>query len=151
MPDVCKRARELVGENLLLLANAPEVMVNKPLDHLVPLPERVQWYAFQQEDLRRIAREIGETFLKWGSPFFDDHRNAEDLVRGFEAEDGRPKLQENWSIFIAAAYLVVGQKERAWEVVDSAFRTPGARAKYSVVFNHLQKLLNSSPRNSETD
>ena len=142
MPEVCKKASELVEGNPVLLANAPEIMVNRPLEHLVPKAERIQWYAFHEADFHTIVSDVVGAFLKWGAPFFDQYRTAADVVTGFESGDERPKLHENWSIFVAAAMLVEGNGKRAADLIESAFNSPGARKKYAVVFSNLDRMLN---------
>ena len=141
MVEVCQKAAELVDGNRVLLANAPEIMVNRPLEHLVPKSQRVQWYVFQEEEFPALVSDIVEVFLKYGAPFFDAYLTATDVITGFEAGDARPRLQENWSIFVAAAMLVEGQDQRAVDLIKSAFSSLGARKKYAVVFSNLERML----------
>jgi hypothetical protein len=149
IPSVCQKAAELVAGNPVLLANAPQIMVNRPLEHLVPKAERVQWYAFQKDDFTSIARGVADAFLKWGVPFFDHYRTAGEVVKGFDEGDDRPKLQENWAIFVAAALLVEGHDQRAVELIGSTFRSPGSRKKYALVFTNLERIAHRSASDSE--
>lgn len=141
MPDVCEKAKDLVDGNLLLLADAPDIMVNRPLEHFVSKAQRVQWYAFHENDFAVIMQEITEVFIKFGLPFFDSYRNATDVVRGYEDGDDRPKLQENWAIFVSAAYLVLGKTDLAFNVLSSSFHSPGARRRYAIVFKNMEHIL----------
>lgn len=148
IPSVCQKAAELVSGNPALLANAPQIMVNRPLEHLIPKAERDQWYAFQEDDFLGIARDVVGVFLKWGTPFFDHYHTAEDVVKGFEAGDERPKLQENWTIFVAAAMLVQGNGRRAADLLGSTFSSPGLRRKYAMIFSNLERMLHDPPSDS---
>jgi hypothetical protein len=144
--SVSEIAEKLVAENPVLLAHAPDVLVNRPLEHLVPKTERIQWYAYRDDDFHDIATSIATQCLKWGLPFFDDYRTALDVVRGHESGDDRPRAQENWSVFVIAAYVALGRRESALETANRAFGPPGLRRKYAAVFAALDRLPPMAPR-----
>jgi hypothetical protein len=145
---VCEVAEKLVSESPVLLANAPDVMVNRPLEHLVPKAQRIQWYAYRADDFDHIAGSVAAQCLKWGLPFLDDYRTALDVVRGHESGDERPRLQENWYVFVIAAYLCLGRREAALETANRAFALPGPRRKFAPVFASLDQLVHEAGSDS---
>lgn len=139
--EVSNIASKLVKGNSILLANAPEVLVNRPFEHLVPKNERLQWYAYNLLDFAEIAEKITSQFEKWGAPFFDDYWTPCDIVKGFEADDDRPRLQHNWTIFVISSYLVLHRIDDAIALAETSFSTPGLRKKFAVVFENLPKTI----------
>jgi hypothetical protein len=146
MKDVSAVASKLIEGKPALLANAPEIVVNRPLEHFVPKSERVQWYVKNVDDFIVIVDSIASQFEKWAMPFFEDYLSAQDIIRGYEANDDRPRLQESWGIFVIAAYVLSGRFEDAFSVAETMYATPGARKKFAPIFVNLPRVCSSIPQ-----
>lgn len=146
---VCEMAEKLVSESPVLLPNALDVMVSRPLDHLVPKAQKIQWYAYRADDFDHIAGSVAAQCLEWGLPFFDDYRTALDVVRGHESGDKRPRLHETWSVFVIAAYLCLGRHEAALETANRAFALPGTRRRFAPVLAKLDQIVHGAGSDSQ--
>lgn len=146
MKDVGSVASARVDGNPVLVANAPELLLNRPFEHFAPKPERIQWYARNLQDFDGIVESVITQFGQWGAPFFDDYWSALDIIRGYEADDERPRLQQSWWVFVIAAYVSVGRITEAFAVAEKAFSALGTRRKYDVVFVNLQRISDEAGR-----
>lgn len=140
MPEVTAIASNLIDGKPLLLGGAPEILVNRPLEHLVPLDERQQWFLTDVESFGDLCSSIVRQFVKFGIPFFEEYGRPRDIVIGHEKGDLRPRAHESWSIFVIAAYLYEGRISDAATVGEQAFSTPGARSKYAQVLRRLEDI-----------
>jgi hypothetical protein len=68
MPDVSERALELVDGNRMLLGNAPEVIINQPIEFAAPKDERVRWFATGGREFEDRVRAIVAFLRKWTIP-----------------------------------------------------------------------------------
>lgn len=138
MMPVTEAALQLVAGNKMLLANAPEVITNQPIDFLAPKSEHVRWFASGLEKMKIQVSEICRFVRKWGVPFMDELATPDDLVRLYKNADKRVMKQRHWYIFIAAAYLLRGDESGALRVLEDNLGAPGLRKRYSQAFKILE-------------
>ena len=136
-------ALRLVSDQSILLANEPEIVLNRPFEHLVPPVSRVQWFVGEAKSPCEIVREIADQFAMWGLPFMDSYRTIDDLIQGYERGDERIRFQRTWPIFAASAYVLKGSAREAERIVRNQYSTPKEQRKYNVVLKNLRDLLES--------
>jgi hypothetical protein len=133
MPSIGETALQLVGDPLLL-ANAPDVIVAHQIQNLIPKSTGRHWYISGPDSARVALEEVSGCFTRWIEPFLQDYSSPGGLIRQYEAGDKRPLQQRHFFIFIAAAYVERGQRDRAAQVLDSHLGKPGLRKKYATAF-----------------
>ena len=137
MKPVTGAALRLVAGNKMLLANAPEIIVNQPIEFTAPKSEHVRWFASGLDQMKAKVAEIGVFVKKWVIPFLDELTTPDDLIGVYERTDERIMKQRHWYIFVAAAHLEKGCKSEALAVLEGNLGAPGLRKRYSTAFETL--------------
>lgn len=137
MPQVCEAALALVKGDKLLLANAPDIIVSQPIEFTAPKDKRQQWFATGNEQFGAACESIKTFLFDWVLPFLSQVSTPADLVRIYETNDDRMMKLQHWHIRIAAAYQVLGQTDKAREVVQRHFGSLGLRRRYAPLFTSL--------------
>lgn len=138
MPALTEMALELVDGQRVLLANAPEILLNRPFEHFVPLDQREQWYIHDVGDFDVATGRVTQQFVQWGLPFFDDYTSPDGVIHGYECSDLRPQMQQSWFLFVVAAYILKNEYHKALDVAEREYGAKkGVRRKYSVLFDWL--------------
>ncbi|MCA1495041.1 hypothetical protein I6F11_30005 [Ensifer sp. NBAIM29] len=81
MRPVTKAALELVAGDKSLLADAPEIMVNQPIESIAPKEQHVRWFASGIDQMKSRIREIVTFIERWVTPFLDQLRGPHDLIK----------------------------------------------------------------------
>ncbi len=134
MPDVSERALELVDGNRVLLADAPEVIVNQPIELAAPKGEHARWFAAGDREFGDRVREIVAFLRKWTIPLLDELTTPESLVDAYERREERLLRLRHWHLFVAAALELMGRSGRARRVLEDQLGAPGLRRRYAAAF-----------------
>jgi hypothetical protein len=137
MNAVSEAALKLVGGNKILLANAPEVIINQPIEFTAPKAKHVRWFASGLAQMKERVSEIAIFVEKWVIPFFDDLKTPDDLVSVYKNVDERMIKQRHWYLFVAAAVLVNGNRNEALSVLEDNLGAPALRKRYALAFEAL--------------
>jgi hypothetical protein len=78
---------------------------------------------------------------KWILPFLDDHIDAASLVKSYEMSDERVLKGRQLYVYVAAAYVFLGNPQKAMRVLETEFGRPGARRQYSAAFTYVARRL----------
>jgi hypothetical protein len=135
MKEVKREAMSLVkGDDQLsrFFSGAPDLILNQPVSFAAPKEAREQWYFYEEGSAMSIWNRISEFLSRWVLPLFSQLESPSGLVERYEADDCRIIKQQHFYIYIAAAYRVIGQPERARDVVHKHFSKPGIRKQYEV-------------------
>ena len=138
MKLVCDAALKLVAGNKMLLANAPDMILNQPIEFTAPKDSHVRWFATGISEIRQRVIEIIAFIEKWVLPFFDVLRTPEDLIKISATNDERIMKQRHWYLFIAGAELVGGNPKEALAVLESNLGAAGLRKRYAAAFEALE-------------
>ena len=137
MPQVSEAALALVKGDKWLLANAPEIIIGEPIDFTAPKDKHQRWFATGDEQFAAACISIQAFLSNWVLPFLSEISTPVDLVRLHEANDQRIMKSHQWHIFIAAAYQITGQLDKARDVVRQHLGRPGLRKLYAPLFTSL--------------
>jgi hypothetical protein len=137
MPSVSERALALVNGNKLLLANAPEVIVNQPIEFTAPKDCYVRWFATGQDEFQDRIREIVDFVQTWTIPLLDELASPESLIHTYLQADDRLFKQQHWYLYVAAAFDLLEMPEQACEVLETKLGAPGLRRYYAAAFENL--------------
>jgi hypothetical protein len=137
MPEVNEKALALVNGNKMLLADAPEIIVNQPIEFSAPREKHQRWFATGNEQFVAACDSIQAFLDRWVLPFLAEVSTPADLIKLYETNDARMMKQKHWHIFIAAAYQVLDQLDKARKVVRQEFGSPGLRKRYAPLFVSL--------------
>ncbi len=139
MKPVTESALRLVRGNTMLLANAPDIIVNQPIEFTAPKAEYVRWFASGFKQIEQRVAEIGEFAQRWVSPLLDQLTTPDELIGVYETADDRLSKQRHWYLYIAAAHLVNGDTDKALTVLERNLGSPGLRKHFSVAFDSLKQ------------
>ena len=147
-PDMCLQmdavsqvALELVRGNELLLGECPEIITKQPIDFVAPKEMFVRWFATGTAEMAECIQQISDFAKCWVIPLLDRLTSPEDLIRIYTENDSRVTKPHHWYIYIAAAYLVIGQPHKAMEVLEVKLGSTGLRKDYAVVFDSVRKAI----------
>lgn len=137
MKPVTNAALQLVAGNKALLADAPDIIVNQPIEFTASKDKYVPWTASGLEQMKERVGEICGFVNTWVVPFLDVLTIPSELIGVYESADDRMMKQHHWYLFIAAAHLVNGNASSALTVLEDNLGAPGLRRRYSVAFETL--------------
>lgn len=137
MRRVTDAALVLVKGDENLLANAPGVIINQPIEFTAPKEEHERWFASGQEQFVETCGAISSFVRRWVLPFLSEVSTPADLVRLSEMSDERVMMQRHWYIFVAAAYQLDGRIDQARDLVHRKLGSPGIRKRYAPLFASL--------------
>ncbi len=134
LPKVSERALALVNGDSALLAGAPEIIVNQPIEFTAPKDEYQRWFATGEEQFFTVCTSIRLFIERWVLPFFSQVSKPADLVKIYETKNERMMKQKHWYIFVAGAYDILNERAKAAEVIQTHFGSAGLRRRYSSLF-----------------
>ena len=137
MPQVSEKALALVNNDDKLLAGTPDVILNQPIEFAAPKDKHQRWFATGTEQFIVACDSIRSFLTSWVLPFLSEVSTPSGLVKLYESNDTRVMKQKHWHIFIIAAYQVLGQLDKARQVVREQFGSPGLRKRYASLFSSL--------------
>ncbi len=74
---------------------------------------------------------------QWLSKLLEEFESPEDLIAIYEKSDDRVLMQRHSYIYVAAAYMLKGMKDKAREVMVENLGSPGLRKIYAPVYENL--------------
>jgi hypothetical protein len=137
IPEVNEKALALVNGDKMLLADAPEIILNQPIEFTAPKEQHQRWFATGNEQFVASCNSIQAFLARWVLPFLSELSTPADLVKLYETNDVRIMKQKQWHIFVAAAYQDLEQLDKAREVVRRHFGGTGLRKRYAPLFVSL--------------
>jgi hypothetical protein len=137
MPVVTSATLGLVHGDAGLLAGAPDLILNQPIELCAPNERHQRWFASGQEQFSEACELILAFLGRWVLPFVSTITTPEELVSLYESSDRRPLRQRHWYAFIAGAYHVLGRRDMAQAVVREHFRAAGVRKRYASLLESL--------------
>lgn len=87
---------------------------------------------------------IREFIRSWTLPFLNEYSSVEAITRGYERKDERLERDRRFVVFVAAAYILLGQPLKAMQVLEETFRRPGAKRLYGKAFEFVAASLQNS-------
>lgn len=137
IPSVSDEALKLVAGNKILLANAPDIVLKQPIEVCAPKECHERWFVRCQEDYVKVGAIIRSFIERWLVGFLEDMQSVRDLLKAYESSDSRLLKQQHWYVFVAAAYLLKADREKAKLVMENHLGNPGLRKRYSAVYENL--------------
>jgi hypothetical protein len=141
MPAISKLAITLVKGDKMLLAGAPEIILNQPIEFTAQKDAHVRWFATGPTEFADACQSILAFLRQWVLPLFSELSTPEDLVRAYESSEVRIMKQRHWNIFVVAAYAELGLMDQARKVVEKHFGSPGMRSRYASLFETVNGSL----------
>jgi len=138
LKEVVDVALKMVEGNLDLINKTKpnSVIANLSLEWLTPDQKPGGWYASGYDEFVERCERIRPLVLRAAVPFFEEAQNPKDLVRVYETNDPRVYRFVSF-VFVASAYLILGENAKAREVVQMHYSKPGLKVRYSVLFKSL--------------
>ena len=141
-PGVNKIASEMVG-GIHGAVGRTDITLGQPLEFSVPKECRVRWFIYgQEQDYVLCVRSIQGYLGEWIIPFLDDFTTVNTLAEYFVTNDDRIPAPWQFYIYVASAYILLGQPSKAMEVLEAKYGQKGPRRDYAKAFEYVGKLLN---------
>ncbi len=137
IPKLSEIALDMAGGNEIVLANAPEIILNQPMEMTAPKEHHVRWFATEYSEFVDVIKQIRDFIEKWAISFLDGYNSANGITKGYELNDDRLMRQQHWYIFVAAAYVLENKMNDAKKVVEERFGMPGSRKQFSSLFEYF--------------
>jgi hypothetical protein len=137
MTAVTDAALKLVGGDAALLANAPDIIVNQPIEVAAPKDAHVRWFATGKDQMRERVRDIAGFTECRLIPFLNGLGTPDDLVTIYSNNDGRMMKLQHWYVYVAAAYILLGKPNEAREVLEKHLGAARLRRRYAAAFEAL--------------
>ena len=118
----------------------PSVVVGHQLQNLAPKDlhqQATRWFIHGEAETSGILQQIGAFAQRWAIPFLNEYRGIPSLIQGYEAGDERLRLGRH--LYLAAAYLHVGEPAKGLEFLEGVFRRPAHRKQYAKAFEYLRR------------
>ncbi len=140
LPVVENLALEMVG-NPDLLENCRHKTLGQPAEWAAPKGQRTQWYLTGEDAIMNAGDSMGDYIERWVIPSLDAFSSPEGLVRAFESNDERTGFHYVSVVFVAAAYLLLGNPEAALRALDQKLVQPHLRERYAKAFDFVRRKL----------
>jgi hypothetical protein len=135
-PQLNRVAFDMV-DHVPLLIGDPEITFSQPIDFAIPKEDHIRWYAHGREGTVECVRSIKRSLRAWVLPFLDEYTTIASLASAYEKHDERFGWQRPFYIYIAATYVILGQPEKAREVLEDRLGKTGVRRKYGKAFEFI--------------
>lgn len=142
-PSLNALVLDMLGRDPALLGD-PETTVSQPMDKAIPKDQFTRWYTHGRESMVECVRSITSSLEKWVVPFLDEYTTASSLATAYEKHDERLVWQRGIYIYVAAAYLLTGQANKAKQVLEDHFGAPGPRREYARAFEYVSAHLENT-------
>jgi hypothetical protein len=137
MPRVSEMALALAGGDPDLLAGAPQLLLREAIDATAPKDKFQRWLPSGAPGFESACRSITAFATQWVTPFFDALSTPAGIIAAYETNDARIVKQQQWPLYVAAAYRVQGDDARALDVLSREFRAPALRKRFASAFTAL--------------
>ncbi|MCX2784216.1 hypothetical protein OQJ46_14580 [Microbulbifer thermotolerans] len=137
IPLVSKEALRLVNGNKMLLANAPDIVLKQPIEISAPKEYHERWFTKSAEDYSRVGVAICSFIEQWLVELLERLQGIDDLLEAYESSDNCLLKQQHWYVYVTAAYLLKGEREKARSVMESHLGNPGLKKRYSAVYDNI--------------
>lgn len=145
IPSVSKVALDMLGGDAMLLGDASAAVVNQPVELAAPKAAMERWFGTDADDIAIKVAEAVRFIERWAVPLFDEISTPADLIRAYQTDDARLLKQQHWFVYPAAAAVVEGDLISAQTILDSKFKSPGLRSRFSAAFSHVSRLQGEIP------
>lgn len=135
MPQVAHMALEMTGDAFLF--GGSDVVIGHQIQNLAPNSEHQRWFISDAESCQLALEQVAAFFPRWVEPFLRGYTGSDELLQQYEAGDKRPFQTQHFFVFVAACYLLRGQKDRAAQVLESHLGKPGLRKLYARAFDSV--------------
>jgi hypothetical protein len=118
--DAILEAQLSITGDASLVQGGERAVFSENIGSLGPTKSMVEWKPIGRDEFYDSMRELTIHIKTWVIPFLDQCRSIRDLLKLYENGQFRLGCQRMWEVRIAAAYVAVGQPEKALEVLEQA-------------------------------
>ena len=137
-PEINEKAREMT-ENMDYFVRNEKLTINQPIQ-LCHKDVHEYWVMMDIGNREMLAQKIMDFLKKYTFPLLDELKCGDDLIRCYEKRDERIMISEQQYIYVASAYVLKGEYEKALDALEMRFKAAGHR-KYASVFHYIEDLL----------
>ena len=137
LPKVNEVAVRMEGDSRVL--GSGEATLYQPIEFVAPKIETPRWQPSGRNGFLHVGGEINAFIKRWVVPFLDEYQTSAAFVRGYEQRDERLVFVQPWYVYVAAAYVVLGDFKKAREVIETKLGAPGLRKRYASVFEYFER------------
>ena len=139
IPEVNDLALQMAGGERLL--GDTDLTLGEPLEITAPKAHRPRWLFIDEAGLREVVRSLRQFLDDWGLPFLDGYHSAESITHAFETSDERVLKVQNWYVYVAAAYLLLGKPDDAKAALSDKLTTKYVRERFKAAFEYVDRQI----------
>lgn len=136
-------AQKMLESDFWLSNNPPEFTISQPIDFVIPKEHHMYWYTYELESIMACVKSIKLSIERWVIPFLNQYTNVDSITSAYESKDERLVMQKYFYVYVAAAYLLLGQPESAMQVLEGNLGQRGPRRDFAKAFEYVQARLGS--------
>ena len=151
-PEVNKKAIEMAGDDeyLLFILGAKDRDkiiyagdIRTMLEKTKPWPK---WEAETYDEIPDVIKDISKFIQQHLLDFLNETRTIKEYLSVYERKDPRLRVMRHhhFIVYIAAAYLLVGEPEKALRTLDEEITATALRKKFNPVFEYVKRELEKS-------
>lgn len=139
MPTIGAKALEIVGGNAWVLANAPGLLVNDPIDLWGGGAERGFWHATGKKEMRARVAEAVSFVERHALARLNALQTVQDFIRDCEAKGTETIAKGRLLVQLAAAYLLLGKDDAARRTLERCAADQGLREASAAISDYLTR------------
>ena len=136
LPDLSRTLASLLDPNIAGLVD-PEVILSLPAELIAGAKPTPTWYLCASDADRATFEEFGSYLREYVVPFAAQYSTVRGVLDAFEAGDRVPALHDSWWLRIVAAFIYVGDRDRALEVMKDHLGSALPRRLYAETWRQL--------------
>ena len=137
MPAIENVLRDLIGD-LNLLADSSCSVVAQTIGVVGPRRTLEEWRPRGKSGFSESGKSLAVFCQEWVIPFFDEYCRPEDIIKGYEKGDERLPRGTEWSLVVASAYISLGNRKQARELLTERIASkPGLKKRYAHALDHV--------------
>ena len=118
------------------------VTLSQPIELVAPNIHQKRVLVTGEEEFIAAGDFIRDFIERWVIKFLNEYTSPQDIINGYEKGDSRPFSQEDWYLYVTAAYVVLNRINDAYKVLNDRYYRPGSRKRYAKAFEYVEKLRN---------
>ena len=139
-PRIIEKAREMTEKDpkySFVFDNNKIVTINEPIQLRV---ESKRWILVDDKEASKLVLQISAFLKQYTIPLLADLESEEDFIKLYESQDKRIAMGDIQHIYIASAYVLKGDYEKALSVLENRFKVLGHKL-HETIFSYIEDLL----------
>ncbi|MEN6307876.1 MAG: hypothetical protein ABFD91_08990 [Anaerohalosphaeraceae bacterium] len=114
------------------------LLFRNQINNIAPYGQRSNyWYLYDVDNANECVESMKVFVETWCFPFMEEYSTIEAIIKGYERSDERLHSDKQFDLCIAACYIFLELPQKALEILERHFGSPGLRREYSQAFEYV--------------